>query len=48
MAEVIPIKGVLYNPEKVDASTTVAPPYDVISHDYKDELYKKSPHNVVR
>ncbi len=48
MAKIIPIKGVLYNPEKVAASTTVAPPYDVISHDYKDELYKKSPHNVVR
>lgn len=48
MAEIIPIKGILYNPEKVDASSTVAPPYDIISHDYKEELYSKSPYNVIR
>jgi uncharacterized protein (DUF1015 family) len=45
---VIPFKGILYNPEKVDAKLTMAPPYDIVSHGLKDELYKKSPHNIIR
>ena len=48
MAEIIPFKGILYNPEKVDASETMAPPYDIVTHDLKEELYRKSPHNVIR
>jgi uncharacterized protein (DUF1015 family) len=48
MAVVIPFKGVLFNPEKVDASTTMAPPYDIVTHDLKDELYNKSSHNIIR
>ena len=48
MAVVIPFKGTLFNPEKVDASTTMAPPYDIVTHDLKDELYKKSSHNIIR
>ena len=48
MAEIIPFKGILYNPAKVDASKTMAPPYDIVTHDFKDELYQKSPHNVIR
>jgi len=48
MARVIPFKGIVYNPEKVDASATMAPPYDIVSHDLKDELYRKSPHNIIR
>lgn len=48
MAVVIPFKGVLFNPEKVDVSTTMAPPYDIVTHDLKDELYNNSPHNIIR
>jgi uncharacterized protein (DUF1015 family) len=48
MAVVIPFKGVLYNPQKVDASLTMAPPYDVVTHDVKNELYKRSPYNIIR
>ena len=48
MAEIIPFKGILYNPEKVDVSLTAAPPYDVVSPRYKEELYKKDPHNIIR
>ncbi len=48
MAEIIPFKGILYNPEKVDASSTTAPPYDIVTHDLKDELYNRSPHNIIR
>ncbi|MBI4842765.1 MAG: DUF1015 domain-containing protein [Nitrospirae bacterium] len=48
MAEVIPFKGVLYNPEKADASSVTAPPYDIVSPEAKDALYQKSPYNIIR
>ncbi len=48
MAEIIPFKGILYNPGKVNASDVIAPPYDVVSPKYKEELYKKDPHNIIR
>lgn len=48
MAEIIPFKGILYNPQKVDASSTMAPPYDIVTHDLKDALYSRSPHNIIR
>lgn len=48
MAEVIPFKGVLYNPEKVNADIVMAPPYDVITPEHKEELYKKEPRNIIR
>jgi len=48
MADIIPFKGILYNPEKVDASLTTAPPYDIVTPEFKEELYKKDPHNIIR
>ncbi|UCH81308.1 MAG: DUF1015 domain-containing protein [Nitrospiraceae bacterium] len=45
---VIPFNGILYNPQKVDASLTMAPPYDIVSPDLKEDLYRKSPHNIIR
>ncbi|MBS1112163.1 MAG: hypothetical protein H6Q95_455 [Nitrospirae bacterium] len=48
MAEVIPFKGVLYNPEKVNAGLVMAPPYDIITPEHKEELYKKDPFNIIR
>lgn len=48
MAEVIPFKGVLYNPRKVDASLVMSPPYDIVTPEIKDELYSRSPFNVIR
>jgi uncharacterized protein (DUF1015 family) len=51
MAEVVPFKGVLYNVPRisgVSGEDLLAPPYDIITPEYKDELYKKSPYNVVR
>jgi len=48
MADIIPFRGVLYNPEKVDPSHTMAPPYDIINPLMKEELYAKSEYNVVR
>jgi len=48
MAEIIPFKGILYNVSKVSGEDVVAPPYDIITPEYKDALYNKSPYNIVR
>jgi uncharacterized protein (DUF1015 family) len=48
MAEIIPFRGILYNPDKVDASLTTAPPYDIVTPEFKEELYRKDPHNIIR
>lgn len=48
MAQIIPFKGILYNPEKVSGDDVIAPPYDIISPEQKELLYQKSPYNIVR
>ncbi len=48
MAKVIPFKGALFNPQKVDANETMAPPYDIVTPEFKDVLYRRSPYNVIR
>ncbi|MCL4872703.1 DUF1015 family protein [bacterium] len=49
MAEIIPFRGVLYNPAKVgDLNKVMAPPYDVIPPAKQDELYDRHPNNVIR
>lgn len=48
MAKVLPFRGFLYNPDKVSGDAVIAPPYDIISPDYRETLYKKSPYNIVR
>jgi uncharacterized protein (DUF1015 family) len=49
MASVIPFSGILYNPATIPATADVtAPPYDVISSDYQNQLYDRHPHNIVR
>jgi uncharacterized protein (DUF1015 family) len=48
MAKVIPFKGTLFNPQKVSASKTMAPPYDIVTSEYKDALYSRSPYNIIR
>lgn len=46
--EIKPLNAIVYNQEKVNINDVIAPPYDVITSDYQNELYKKSPFNVVR
>src|SRR5574341_1526024 len=49
MATITPFRGVTYN--QAAAGTIehlVCPPYDIISPAQQQELYRKSPHNVVR
>ncbi len=49
MARIAPFRGVFYNQKKIrDLTKVVAPPYDVISKDEQERLYKKSPYNFVR
>ncbi len=47
--EIRPFKAYRYNNETVgDASTCIAPPYDVISHSEQKQLYEKNKYNIVR
>ncbi|HYB20197.1 MAG TPA: DUF1015 domain-containing protein [Thermodesulfobacteriota bacterium] len=49
MALVLPFRGISYDSGKVGAlSQVVAPPYDVISAEAQDALYRRHPQNVIR
>ena len=49
MVDIAPFRGLLFNQSKIGPiNQLVAPPYDVISPEQQDVLYKKSPYNVVR
>ena len=49
MVDVVPFRGLLYNPEKTGSlDQVIAPPYDVISPALQEELYQKNDNNVVR
>jgi len=49
MVEVVPFYGLRYNEEKSGPlSELIAPPYDVIRPNLQEELYARSPYNVVR
>src|SRR5215467_10070564 len=49
MARIAPFRGVFYNQKKIrDLAKVVAPPYDVVSPDDQEKLYKKSPYNFIR
>lgn len=47
MADVRPFKGLRYSPTAGSMETLVAPPYDVISPEEREELASKNPHNAV-
>lgn len=48
MVEVKPLNAIVYNQEKVKMEDVIAPPYDVISSEYRDELYSRSDYNIVK
>ena len=49
MIRIAPFRGVFYNQKKIrDLAKVIAPPYDVISKEEQEKLYKKSPYNFVR
>ena len=49
MVRIAPFRGVFYNQKKIrDLTRVVTPPYDVISPEEQEKLYRKSPYNFVR
>jgi len=48
MVQVKPLNAIVYNQEKVNMNDVIAPPYDVILDDYREELYKRSEYNIVK
>lgn len=49
MVQIAPFRGILYNQKKIrELSKVIAPPYDVITPEERERLYRKSPYNVVR
>ena len=48
MAEILAFRGLRYDQTKVALKDVVAPPYDVISLSYQNELYDRDPYNVIR
>lgn len=46
--EIKPLNALIYNQEKINIKDVIAPPYDVISEKYRDELYQRSPYNITR
>lgn len=48
MVEVKPLNAIVYNQDKVNMTDVIAPPYDVILDDYREELYKRSDYNIVK
>lgn len=49
MPYIEPFRGLRYNPDRISfISRVVAPPYDVIDDDQREELLERDPRNVVR
>ncbi len=49
MATIAPFRGVVFNQAKAGAlAELVCPPYDIISHDQQQALYRRNAHNVIR
>lgn len=44
----LPFNGTRFDKSKVSIADVVAPPYDVISPDYRNVLYARSDHNIIR
>jgi uncharacterized protein (DUF1015 family) len=49
MAQIIPFRGVRYNPDRIaDPSAVVTAPYDRIDAEQQQAYYARSPYNIVR
>lgn len=49
MARIVPFRALRYSREKVgDLASVMAPPYDVIPPVLQEDLYRRSPYNIVR
>ena len=48
MTVVRPFRAVRYDPERVDLSRVIVPPYDVIAADERGAFFDRDPHNAIR
>jgi len=49
MADVVPFRGILYNPHKIrNLAEVVAPPFDVISPQEQIKFHQRHPQNIIR
>jgi uncharacterized protein (DUF1015 family) len=49
MAQIVPFRGIVYNPERVENLANVAtPPYDVITSQEQLAFYERHPWNIIR
>ena len=49
MANIIPFRGVFYNPSKINnLADVIAPPFDVISKEEQEQFHKCHPQNIIR
>ncbi len=46
--DIAPFRGIHYNKDRVDIQRVFSPPYDIISPEEQEELYRRDAHNVVR
>jgi uncharacterized protein (DUF1015 family) len=48
MTVVRPFRAVRYDPDRVDLSRVIVPPYDVIAADERGSFFDRDPHNAIR
>jgi uncharacterized protein (DUF1015 family) len=48
MTDVRPFRGLRYDPERVDLSRVVVPPYDVITPEERLAFWDRDPHCAIR
>jgi uncharacterized protein (DUF1015 family) len=48
MTDVRPFRALRYDPDRVDLSRVIVPPYDVIAAEDREAFYERDPHNAIR
>ena len=48
MTDIRPFRGLRYDPKRVELSTVIVPPYDVISDAQRGAYYDRDPHHAIR
>jgi len=49
MPDILPFKGILYNPDKIkDLRRVVTPPYDIITPEQQEMYYKRDEYSMIR
>ena len=48
MTDVRPFRALRYDPERVDLSDVIVPPYDVIAPEEREAYWERDPHSAIR